>query len=210
MALITAAQARLALPALTGTAEDTNLETVISRVGVLLAAWCGYPQASSGTAPTMESTSYTLYNGLGGLVHRVDSRHLRIDVWPVTAISSIYDDPNESYSTAVTASNYSLIKGDEGLIAYTISSGLSWYDGGPYYRNIKATVTAGWSTVPGILAQAAVMLTKHLWEQRRTQGIVTTNQGGTSVTVREADHIIPSDIRTLVAPLRLPRVFLAA
>lgn len=210
MALITAAQARLALPALTGTTEDTNLETVIGRAGAILAAWCGYPSATAGAAPTMETTSYILYNGLGGLVHRLDSRHLRVDVWPVTAITSIYDDTTEAYGTAVTSTNYTLIKGDEGLIALTLASGLSWNDAGAYYRNLKVTVTAGWATVPPHLAQAAMMLTKHLWENRRTQGVVSTNQGGTSVTVREAEHILPEDVRALVSPLRLPRVHLAA
>ena len=209
MALLTAAEAALAIPGLTGTGEDTKIETLITRAGRVFARYCGYPPASVGANPTMESASYTLYNGLGGLVQvNPDGRHLRIMVWPVTAISAIYDDTAEAYGTAVTSTLYSLVDGDQGLVAYKTTAGAAWTDAGPYIRNIKIACTAGYSTVPDDLKQAAMMLVKHWWALRHVQGNQSVSQGQANRGRRE--ETMPGQVKEILAPLRLPGVILAA
>lgn len=203
MALVTAAQARLALPGLTGTGEDTNIGTVIARVGAIFARWCGYPPASAGAVCTMESTSYTLYSGHAGHVDVLEGRYLRLRVWPVTAISAIYDDPNEAYGTAVTASLYEIVDGNEGLVRYTIAGGGAWSEpSDAFTRAIKVSCTAGFSTVPADLEHAAVMMTKHLWNLRHTAGKSNVNAGQSSAQVR--DEEIPAAVREVLGRFRLP------
>ena len=99
MALTTAAAVRAlssgqAIPS----TEDTLLGTIIGRVGVILASYCGYPPASATASPTMESATYTRYSGMGeGIRVGEDGLSLHLEPWPVTAVASIYDDPEEVY-----------------------------------------------------------------------------------------------------------------
>ena len=208
MALITAAQARLAIPGLTGTGEDTNIETVISRVGAAFARWCGYPPASAGASPTMETTSYTLYSGRGGLIDILDGRFLRVNIWPVTAVSAIYDDPQETYGTAITSTYYAIVDGNQGLIGYTVASGLGWIQPtSENVKNIKIACSAGFSTVPGDLAGLAVMAVKHWWDLRHVQGRTSVVAGSNNASLRDED-LLPAVVRQGLAPLRLPRAWL--
>ena len=59
MALATAAQMREYLRVLTGTAEDSLIDSLIARFDGLASGWCGYP--TEGAAPTFESATYTHY-----------------------------------------------------------------------------------------------------------------------------------------------------
>ena len=209
MALVTAAQARVHIPSLTSTGEDTNIDTLIARVGALFGRWCGYPPTSAGGASSMESSaSHILYNGLGGYVDVISPRFLRSKVWPVTAISSIYDDVTEAYATAITSTNYAIVDGNAGLIGYTASSGAAWLKpSSPSVRNIKATLTCGWSTVPTDVQEAAVLMLHHWWELRHTQGRQNVaTAAGTSAGLRE--ETMPAAVRQLLAPYRLPHVWL--
>lgn len=86
MALITAAEARGYIPDMTGTAEDTALDTIIARVGEQFAHLCGFPPASAGGSPTMESAAYTRYYDPR---RAITDDVVRLGIWPVTALSSI-------------------------------------------------------------------------------------------------------------------------
>mgnify|MGYP001562733235 CR=1 FL=1 len=187
MALATAAQAKLYIPELTsaGTAEDANLDTVIARVGGIFARWCGYPPASLGVVPTMESASRTLYlDGPGG-------RDLRLPTWPLTAITSIYDSPDRDYGSEdlVAAGDYTLVDGDHGLVVLDVDAAHgAWTTG---RMAIKATVTAGFSTVPVDLVHLACLATKAAWDLRRNQGKSSLSQQGVSVGLRDEELLSP-------------------
>jgi hypothetical protein len=212
MALMTAAQARVYIPTLTSTGEDTNIDTLIARADAAMASWCGYPPVIAATpvmglTPTLEDQTYVLYNGRGGLVRVLDSRHIQCDVWPVISITSIYDDTSEAYGTAVTSTDYTLIDGNQGLIAYDADSGKAWADSGPTIRNIKLTAVCGWATIPGDILQAAGLLVAHWWQLRHTQGRTNVSTaGGGSAGLR--DEELPASVKQLLSPYRLPRVWL--
>lgn len=207
MALITAAEAKLANLGLSGTGEDTNLDTLILRADRFFARYCGYPATSAGGNATMEDASYVLYNGQGGRVKVLSSRAIQVDVWPVTAVASIYDDTTEAYSSAVSSSLYAIQNGDAGIIEYTAASGRAWLDPGVgTVRNIKVTATCGWVTIPDDLKHATVMMVRHWWDLLATQGATTVSTGQSSSPRR--DETMPEPVKEILQAYRLPSVYL--
>ena len=89
------------------TASEPAMADLISQAGIMIARYCGYPAATAGGAPTMESATYTHYSGTSQVVRR-SGRDLVLEPYPVTAITSIYDDPDEEYTAAelVASSDY--------------------------------------------------------------------------------------------------------
>lgn len=196
--LVTAAEARLQIPLLSGSDEDTKLETLITRAGTAFARYCGYP----GNNPSMESGSYTRYlDGLGG-------RDLVLDVWPVTAIASIVDDLTLDFTDSqylVASTDYVLVEGGRGLVRLkTTSSHGAWSNA---KGTIKATFTAGFSTTPDDLKQLCIQSVKNWWEQRHTQGKTNTAQGQVSVGFRD-EEFLPLFVRKGLSGFRLPRSYL--
>ena len=181
MALITAAEARGHIPQLTGTAEDTLLDLWIARIGAVFAAWCDYPPATAGAAPTMESTSYTRYiDGPGG-------RELTLDVWPVTAVGSIYDDANWTWAAAdlVASGDYAILDGSIGLVLLT-----------------ETASHGSWGT-----ARRAILAVRNAWNLRAEQGRSNVSGGGVSLGLRDEELLSPA-VRQALAPFRLPRALL--
>jgi hypothetical protein len=207
MAFLTSALLRESwLQGLSGTGEDTYLGKLIARVEARIARYLGYPAASVGAVPTIEDTSYTRYYGGQDLD---DSRTLRLDVLPVTAISAIYDDTDLTWdsTTLLSSSDYSVLDGDQGLVLLksTAAHG-TWQSRGD--KNIKATFTGGWVTIPDDIVQAAGELAKEWFTHRNTQGWETVPQASGSATPRRPDDDIPAEIKTKLDPFRLPRVLL--
>ena len=202
MALITAAQARLVLTALTGTVEDTNLDTLIAAIGAAFARWCGYPPSSAGGNPTLESATYTRYlTGRGG-------RDLALDVWPVTSITSIQDDSTLDFDGStylVGATDYAIQDGEHGVVRLTSAAAHgSWSTG---KGQIKAVFVAGFATVPNDLAFAARLAVKNIYELRNRQGKSSSSMGETSESFRD-EELLPTSVRALLGGYRLPRRFL--
>lgn len=201
MPLMTASEARAYLPGLTGTGEDTLIDALILRAGGLMAAWCGYPAASATVDPTMESASYTrYYDGPGG-------RDIVLDVWPVTAITSIYDDPTGDYgaTSLVDSGDYAIIAGTRGLVRLTSTSTHGAWSTGD--QTIKVAFTAGYSTVGPSLKHLCGQTVKHLWQLRRQQGAASSTQGGATVS-REEAAALPIEVRHGLGPYILPRALL--
>jgi len=198
MALITASEARLQIPGLTGTGEDTNLETVIAALGMAFARWCGYP----GSAPSMESASYTRYlDGPGG-------RELVLDVWPVISITSIYDDPTLDFTSSlylVDSGDYVLAQADRGLVRLksTATHG-TWSE---TKGAIKVAYTAGYATVPADLKYAARLGVRHWWGLRQKQGLINATSAGQSRGFVDQDFL-SAEVKTALASFRLPSVYL--
>jgi len=204
MALITAAEAKANIPELTGTDEDSALDTLIAAVGGAMAQWCGYPPASASATPTMESTSYVRYlDGPGGRV-------LTLDVLPVTAVTSIYDDIEWTWGSdaLVAAADYGsgAWEGAVGsvLLIETSTHG-AWSKA---RRSIKATFTAGFATVPAPVKRACVLAVRHHWNLQRTMGYTSVGaEGGLSVGLVDPASL-PRETLMLLAPYRLPSVLL--
>ena len=200
MALTSAANVAAMAPNLT--ASEAVLSSLITRAGVALARHCGYPAASPGAAPSLESTTYTLFSG-GDQVRRKSGRVLVVEPYPVTSITSIHDDPDEEYGSSdlIAASDY-VQRGDEGEVIVlkldAIHGGWSTTD-----RAIKIVFVAGYSSVPADIETAAIEYVLHLLNLRDRRGVnnVSTPDG---LNTSYRDETIPAHVAQLLAPYVLP------
>jgi len=177
VALISATEARYALPGITD--EATLLTVLIDAVGHAFARKCGYPPATVGAAPTMESTSYTLdHDSIGG-------RDLLLRVTPATAITSVYDDAGLDFTDStylVPSTDYAIVEGR----LLRLKSTATWGTWGVGSGRIRVAYTAGYVTVPADLKNLARMAVKYLFELRRTQGKASeSSEGGGSVSYQD-------------------------
>ena len=199
MPLITASEARDFLPALTGTGEDSLLERLISRAGTLFARHCGYPPASAGASPTMQTATYTRYlDGRGG-------RDLSPDILPVQSITSIYDDLLLDFgaSTLVSSDDYALLSdGEVSRVRLTSTATHGVWQRGE--GNCKATFVAGFATVPDDLKLACALMVRHWYDLRQVVG--KSSQSGGNVSIGLRDETIPDSVRQLLSAYRLPRI----
>lgn len=201
MSLITVAEAQQEIQELAGTlaAGDTAyLTALVAAVSSRLATWCGYPRTAAGTAPTMESATYTQYlTGVGG-------RSLTLPVWPVVSVTSIYDDPDLGWSSTylVASSDYSLLDAVHGqvLLGTTATHGAWSTTPGA----IKATYVAGFATIDEQVKHAARTYVRHLLERRRSAGRLSESANGASAQFVELTGPIPAAVRELLTPYRLP------
>ena len=145
--LITAAEARVYIPARTGTGDDaTVIEPLIKRAGHLMAARCGYP----GEAPTMESATYVL-----DLAAR-DSRDLDLEVYPVASVTSAYVDSTGDYEGQEETVTVADIGIRRGRVARLLSSSSSSWSTSPSGNRI--TFVAGFggsSTLNGAISSTS-------------------------------------------------------
>jgi hypothetical protein len=202
VALITAAEARLMIPALQSTGDDTVLDTLIARAGALMAAYCDYPRRAAGSDATLESVAYTLYSGgLSGAVRVAeDGLSLALPVRPVTAVTSVHDDPDQGYSATylVTSTDYTTDPVD-GVIRLLPTRSHGAFSATPYA--IKVVATCGFSTVPVELKHACAMVVRHLWDRRGSGSATSVSMQGQSIQI-EAE-VIPKEARQILAPYRL-------
>lgn len=203
MALITAAEARLFVPSLTGTAEDTNLDALILRADQVLAAWCGYRRADGGDF-TLESATYTAFlPGPGG-------RRLRLPVYPIVTLTSIEDDTDEVFdgTTNLVASTDYVSRDAEGIVLLKTSAVHGAWSTSRQ-EVIKAVFDAGWSTVPNAIKLATAMLVSHWHGLRHTAGLQSASNelGGTNAWRTEQ---IPDSVKQIIEPYRLHTVYMAS
>ena len=175
MALITAAEARDYIRGLTGTSEDTLLDKLIARCGVLFAQHCGYPAASAGGTRTIEQTTYTRYlDGPGG-------NTLQLSILPVLSVTSIHDSPDRTYgSTDLVSSDDYDVFGEHGQIVLKTTGSTSGFT--TDYRAIKAIYSAGYSTIPDDIKHAACLQVRWWYEGRDLVGFRSVSQTGGSVS----------------------------
>ena len=200
MALLTAAEARVYIPSLSGTGTDTLLDTLISRAGAVLARYCGYPPASATASPTLESTSYTLdYTGDGG-------RDLDLGLYPVTAIASAYDDPDLDFTDTaalVDSGDYGIQRGRVLRLKSTATHG-AW---STTPEAIRVAFTAGYSTIPADLKDIAGRAVRAAYDWLQTAGKTSVSQGGGSVQYPDEAFLAPYVVEAL-APHRMPRAII--
>jgi hypothetical protein len=198
MSLTTRAAAKLSIPALAtdSTADDDLIDALILAADRAFARYCGYP----GVAPSMESTAYTRdFDGDG-------TRDLTLDVWPVTAVSQVYDDPTRDFESAsylVSSGDYSL-RNSRTLTLKSIASHAAWTKADGV---IRVTFTAGYATVPDDLKRLANLAVRAAFDLGAHQGKTSVSQGGVSVGLTDASWL-PLEVRQGLAPFRLPGAFL--
>lgn len=199
MALITAAEAREAFQAL-DSSQDTLLGELIGAVGAAFARRCGWPPATVGGVPSMESAARTLYlDGPGG-------RDLDLGLYPVTAITSVYDDPTGDYTDAaylVPSADYTLVDGR----TLRLLSTASWGGWGRGRRRIRVICTAGYTTVPDDLQQLARQAVRYAYDLRHRAGLASL-QGPAGSTSYRTEDLIPPHVDASLGTYLLPRVAL--
>jgi hypothetical protein len=201
MALITAAEARAYIPGLTGSGEDTALDTLIAQAGEMMARWCGYPAVSSGTAPTMEDQTYTLYGGDSGAGVRVSGARLILPVSPVLSITSIYDSVQWTYGASdLVASGDYVLNGDLGEVYLLPTASHAWTCED---RGLRVVCVAGYSTIPDALKALCGRLVHHLWMRQQAGEVVSASGGGAALAF-PFDPVPPEIARGLL-PFRLMR-----
>ena len=192
MALTTAATVRNYIRALTGTGEDTLLDTLIARFDDVASAYCGFPVNSNQS--TFENNTYTHYFDGDG----TDVLYLR--VVPVNTITSVHVDVNRAYgsSTLVDSSDYA-IDTALGLLLLNTDSTQGAFNRG--YRSVKVVYTAGYTTIPDGIVHACGIQVNHWYMNRDTIDKTSINQNQSSIAVRSLE-LLPS-VRQALGPYRI-------
>lgn len=204
MALITAAQARLNIPTLTSTGSDTDLDTVIGRVGVAIARYLGYPALNATTPPTVESTTYTWYSGgyEAPVTVSADGESLFLPAKPVTSVTSVHDDPDQGYgSSYLVASGGYTTNLMDGIIRLLPTGTHGQFSKIPYA--VKVIAVCGWTTIPTDLQAAAILCVQHWWTQKREGLHSSLSAQGVSLSPQQV--AIPKEAKELLAPFRISR-----
>lgn len=198
MAICDAATVRELIPSLTGTGEDSLIDSFVARFGAIAAGYMGFPAASVGGNPTIEVATYTRYfDGTG-------TKRLQMDVFPITGITTVHVDHNREYGSAdlVDSSDYDLF-GDEGLLILKQDSVQGVFDSGK--RAIKVVFTAGFSTPPMSIKHACAVQVAHWYSARMHIGKTSVNQGGGSASVSTLE-LLP-ETREALRPYRIATAF---
>ena len=198
MAIMTAAEARLYIRGITGTAEDTNLDALIARADALFAGYIGLPSPTVGGNPTLEDSTHTIYlDGPG-------SQSLQLPFLPVQSITSIHDSELRTYDAPdlVAASDYELF-GDEGLVRLKDSSAHGLWS--EYKRAIKVVAVIGWATIPEAIKHAAGLQVAHWFQGRDHVGRTSVAQSGGTINVHDLGLL--HEVREALQPYRQASVW---
>ncbi len=192
MALTTAATVRGYIRALTGTSEDTLLNTLIARFDDVASAWCGFPVNSNQS--TFENNTYTHYFTGDG------SDRLELRIHPANTITTVHVDVDRSYgsSSLVASSDYELFS-DQGLLLLKTDSDQGSFTTG--YRSVKVVYTAGYTSIPDGLVHACGLQVNHWYMNRDTIGKAKISQNTSTIDVAPLSLLV--ETTQALAPYRL-------
>lgn len=205
MPLVSAADAKMLAPGLSGTGADTVLEELLDRADAMLAAYCGLGFDDGGSVhPTFASQAYTFY--LAGL-RATKGPTLYLPVWPVVSVTSIEDDPNEAFdgtSYLVPSADYTLRKRD-GRVILEPTSTWAWTQ--TEEETIKAVVSAGFASnaVPDNLRQAICLQAVAILNSRSSIGLTAAQLGGNSAAPADGAQGISDEVKAMLVPYRTAR-----
>lgn len=198
MALITATEAKVLLPALSGTGSDTALDTMISRAGSALAAYCEFPHVAA-AGPTLEQTTYTMY--LDGPDEGEAAPLLVLPLRPVISITSVHDDANRAYGSdaeVVEASHFSIDK-TAGRLVLLGTSTHAWSSA---FETIKVVGVFGLTTgsIPEQVKAAVAITVQANWHKRHTATTDQMGVAGDTFTPTKTPLHVPPEARELIGP----------
>lgn len=180
VALITAEEARTQLPGLTGTAQDTLIDDLIVTASAHCANYCFYPKYDQAQDPSLASQSYTIY--LEADLN--EPRRLLSPVWPVQSITTIHADPSWEFgsSTLLESSEYTILGGVE---IWLKPSATGAFAGSARSNKIVLVAGHGASTgaIPDSIKRACAIVTRHLWDLRKAQGISNVSRGKSATLI---------------------------
>lgn len=192
MASITAAEARLYLPELTGTARDTALDTLIARAEDVLARYCGFYDESDPDADlTFAATSRTVYlDGTG-------KRYITLPFGPLQSVTSVYDDVEREYNAddLVAASDYEVFHRDGPELWLKLDSVHGLWQVGT--RNVKLTGSIGYSTVPAAIKGCIARLAAHYYRLASPRAGAQSMSGGGQTQAFRDETIPPAILHDL-------------
>jgi len=201
MALVSASTLKEYLPEISGTALDSDLDSLIARVETAIARFIGFPVPDSGQSPTLDSGAYTFFlDGPSSWSNRV----LQLPIFPVSAVTNVYVDSLRVYgaSTIVASSEYDLDI-QPGILILKETSSATWDKG---YRYIKAQVTAGWSTAPRDLEQAICVMASMAQRNKANAGKDSIDVRGSKITL--SARTMPQEVKEVLYPLRSSSMYL--
>jgi len=208
MALTTAANVRAMIKGSTS-ADDSLLTVLIGRAEVAIARYLGYPPASVGADPTIESASYTRRSGEPGVfIDPEDLTRLYLEPYPVTAISSVREDETLIFpASSEVASGDREQRGGKGQIIQLLP--LSSHGEFSTARGaVRVAFTAGFTSVPVDIELAAIEYVAHLYNEMNRRGLASVSEGGLTTAYR--DPGLPANVRELLSRYRLPSCYLHA
>lgn len=204
MALVTTDECRAYIPSLTvgSSGGETELLALVARANARLAQHCGFPEQAVGVW-TLESAAYTLH-----VPHRAaDGKLLRLPIRPVTAITSIEDDPTWTWdgSTYLVASSDYTLRSKEGQVLLKDNASHRWSSGGRDSLAIKVVCTAGFATTPDYVKHAACLLVAYWY--RRSLPYLGEDRGQAQAVERGGVPLVtgdlPIEVQQAIAPARV-------
>ncbi len=200
MSLVTAAQIRDYLPQLSGTSEDTLLEELAAQADRLQAAWCHWPPTIPGSGlHGMSSATYTTYPQ----PLTAKPRALPLGHRFVASITSAHVDAEWTYGADTLVTSGDLVIDNElGLLWLKPTSSWAWSTAD---RANKVVYVAGFtdgSAPEGVIAATAITV-RHMLMKRRSGEVETQSMGGSSITPRDADMLIPKAAQQALAPYKI-------
>jgi len=192
MALTTAAVVRGYIRALTGTGEDTLLDSLILRFDRIGSSYCGFPTNSN--LSTFENNTYTHYFDGDG------SDRLNLRVRPANTITSVHVDVDRDYGSdeLVASGDYELFS-DEGLLLLKTDSDQGSFTTG--YRSVKVVYTAGYTSIPDAIVHACGIQVNHWYLNRDTIGKPKITQNSSVIDVRSLE-LLP-EVKQALGPYRI-------
>ena len=204
MAITTVSLLKEYLPEISGASLDTELTRMIARTEVAIARYLGFPTSDTGTAPSLDQSTYTLY--LNGPKF-TDVQVLQLPITPVVSITSVHSDVNLAYTadTLITASTYELNKA-QGQVYLLPDKATTGFDRG--FRAIKVICSAGYSVAnpPEDLVHAVLVWCSTLQRAKANQGKDSVTQRNS--TVKLSPRQMPTEVRELVKPFMNPYQYL--
>tara|TARA_R100000664_G_C2759822_1_gene150033 strand:+ start:883 stop:1497 length:615 start_codon:yes stop_codon:yes gene_type:complete len=200
MAITTVSLLKEYLPEVSGASLDTELARMINRTEVAIARYLGFPVSDSGTAPSLDQTTYTVY--LDGPKH-TDNQVIQMPVKPLVSVASIHSDINLAYGsdTLITASTYQIDTGKAQIFLLPDKATKSFDRG---FRALKVVCSAGYSVAnpPDDLVHAVLVWCSALQRAKANQGKDSITQRNS--TVRLSPRQMPTEVRELVKPFMNP------
>ncbi len=195
MPLLTPTEAAELLPGVSGSNVSASR---IAEAEALIATLCGW--ASLTGLASMEQDDHTnrvLYLDGTAVTRRGGVDVLRLGLFPVSSVASVYDDQDGdlSYSASelVSASDYDTSDLARGELLFLPTGGHTPSRRG--YRRFKVTLTAGYATAPDDLKRLIAETTKALIQRHRTAGKTSTSGKSGSASLKEATDLIPEVVQ---------------